>query len=85
MTRTENAELRADTCALLRAYLADDLAAVHAIAHDADRNAELFRSLVDLIVMLGELFLGDREALDGFLGDVHRMCVAQLAATGTEQ
>lgn len=79
MNATHDAELRADTVALLRAYVRDDLAAVHAIAAGSERNAELFRSLVSFVLFLGESVCGDLEAFDILLANVQKVCIAGLA------
>jgi len=78
MNATDNAELRADTIALLRAYVRDDLAAVHAIASGSERNAEMFRSLVSFVLFLGESVCGDRQAFDELLANVQKVCIAGL-------
>lgn len=78
MNDTQSAELRADTIALLRATIRDDMDAVHAIASGSERNAELFRSLVSFALFLGESVCGDRQAFDEFLARVQTLVVANL-------
>ncbi len=79
MNATDNAELRADTIALLRATIRADMDAVHAIASGSERNAELFRSLVSFVLFLGESCCGDLEAFDILLANVQKVCIAGLA------
>lgn len=85
MNTTHDAELRADTIAMLRAYLRGDTAAVHAIASGSQRNAELFMSLVSFVLFLGESVCGDAEAFDILLANVQKVCVAELADTESQR
>lgn len=81
MNATERAELRADSLALMRAWLADDFAAVNALTADADENAKLFFALLAFICRFGTTATGSAEAFDAVLADLHARVVDDLIGT----